>query len=312
MSNTAKKKLKRKRRLEKDRKRAGRTAIASTHLPLALPDRRGIEGAMASMFGGLSSQRGTPVERAQQIMYQAGEARDRGSRVALAHEALAISADCADAYLLLAEETDGLREKRHLLEEGVTAGERALGKRFFRDNAGHFWGLLETRPYMRTRAALAEVLWALGEREAALGHTRDLLRLDPNDNQGNRHMLVGRLIEMGLDDEAEDLLVRFEKDTSAFMAYPRALVGFRRTGDSEDARVSLRAALKENGHVPALLLGSKALPRRLPDFYGFGDEREAICYAAGGVRQWHGTPGALSWLSSVLAGSRAEPTVALQ
>lgn len=36
---------------------------------------------------------------------------------------------------------------------------------------GHFWGILETRFYMRARAGLAEALWELGERDAAiLGH----------------------------------------------------------------------------------------------------------------------------------------------
>jgi hypothetical protein len=41
--------------------------------------------------------------------------------------------------------------------------------------------------------------------------------------------------------------------------------------------------------VPAYLLCRKRLPRLLPDLVGFGDENEAIAYAAD----------ALDWLASV-------------
>ena len=34
----------------------------------------------------------------------------------------------------------------------------ALGPRGFKQYAGHFWGFLETRPYMRARAGLAGTL----------------------------------------------------------------------------------------------------------------------------------------------------------
>ncbi|HEV2642619.1 MAG TPA: hypothetical protein VGT98_07930, partial [Candidatus Elarobacter sp.] len=68
-----------------------------------------------------------------------------------------ISSDCADAYVLLAEETARTAgAARKLYEQGVAAGERALGPNYFRNEVGSFWGLLETRPYMRaTPGALA-------------------------------------------------------------------------------------------------------------------------------------------------------------
>ena len=45
------------------------------------------------------------------------------------------------------------------------------------------------------------------------------------------------------------------------------------------------------------LLGKKALPRQLPDRVGFGDEMEAISYAAELGPVWRYTPGALEWLA---------------
>lgn len=125
----------------------------------------------------------TPLKRAQDKMYEAWEARNRKTRVRLAREALARSPDCADAYVLLAEETARLpAEALKLYEEGMRAGERALGAEMLTEEAGHFWGILETRPYMRARAGVAECLWELGETEHAIIHYRELLRLNPNDN----------------------------------------------------------------------------------------------------------------------------------
>jgi tetratricopeptide (TPR) repeat protein len=131
---------------------------------------------------------------AQELMYEAFEAR--GPRcVALALQALVISPNCADAYVLLADETASSNEEaRALLEEGVAAGERALGPQPFEEDVGYFWGILETRPYMRARAALAETLWALDRREEAVEHHRELLRLNPNDNQGLRDRQAGWLL----------------------------------------------------------------------------------------------------------------------
>ncbi|MDP2168388.1 MAG: hypothetical protein Q8J64_08670 [Thermodesulfovibrionales bacterium] len=54
--------------------------------------------------------------------------------------------------MLLAQETSkSLDEEIDLYRQGVEAGEMALGKKAFKEGVGHFWGILETRPYMRAR-----------------------------------------------------------------------------------------------------------------------------------------------------------------
>jgi len=50
---------------------------------------------------------------------------------------------------------------------------------------------------MRARAALAQCLWSLGKHEEAIGHYRELLRLNPSDNQGMRYLLAASLLELG-------------------------------------------------------------------------------------------------------------------
>ena len=250
--------------------------------------------------GGIPALASTnPLDRAQELMYDAWEATG-SRRIKLARQALAISPDCADAYVLLAEEARSLPEAKRLYEQGVSAGERALGPQTFEEDAGHFWGIIETRPYMRARAGLASCLWQLGERQAAIDHYADMLRLNPGDNQGIRYVLANCLLRQGDDIALAKLLDQYKDDAMAEWLYTRALLAFRREGAGKKANAALKKALKENEFVPAYLLGKKRLPRQLPDYIGFGDENEAVSYAAGALAIWRETPGALDWLSSNL------------
>jgi tetratricopeptide (TPR) repeat protein len=252
--------------------------------------------------GGLpASVKRTPLDRAQELMYDAYEALG-SRRVELARQALQISEDCADAYVLLAEEAArSLEEARDLYEQGVKGGERALGSRGFEENAGHFWGVTETRPYMRARLGLAQCLWLLGGRQQAIEHAIDLLRLNPNDNQGVRYTLATWLLEEGQDEAFESLLKPYEGDIAAAWQYPRALWMFHREGASPNANAFLRTAIAGNRFVAAYLLGKKPLPRHVPEYVGLGDEAEAVSYAAEGIKAWQETAGALEWLTQQLS-----------
>ncbi len=257
----------------------------------------------------LAAPPATPLEEAQELVYQALETTG-ARRLALARRALALSPDCADAYVLLAEAARDPQEARALYEQGVRAGARAVGPEPCREDVGHFWGILETRPYMRARQGLAEVLWALGERRAAIGHVQDMLRLNPGDNQGLRYTLATWLLATGDDAALEGLLGRYPDEGSATWAYTRALAAFRRHGAGPPAGAALREALTINPFVPAYLLGLKPLPRRLPAYVGFGDEDEAVAYIAEAAEPWLASPEALAWLATVVARDAPPPAPA--
>jgi tetratricopeptide (TPR) repeat protein len=241
----------------------------------------------------------TPLEEAQELMYDAFDASGK-RRISLAKKALTISADCADAYVLLAEESArSLPESRDLYAAGVAAGERALGKEMFEEAAGHFWGVVETRPYMRARAGLAGCLWELGQHQEAIGHYEELLRLNPGDNQGIRYLLLTAYLTAGKDGEAERLLGEYEDDALAPWLYNRALLLYRQEKMSERAIDALQKAVQHNPHVPAYLLGRKRMPRHMPAYVGFGDENEAVHYVAEAGHLWQEMEGALDWLRHV-------------
>ena len=254
--------------------------------PISLPDGDGEdEGAL---------------RHAQELMYEAWEAGTARERVRLARQALATSDSCADAHVLLAEETAKNAVEAHdHYQRGVAAGEKALGPKAFEQYAGRFWGILETRPYMRARAGLAECLWELGERSTAIDHYRDMLRLNPHDNQGLRHVLASRLFATGDLDALEELLNVYDNDAFVDWAYAKVLLA-RRKGDQRAAGASLAIAWERNPHVPGLLIGTKSLPRRLPDHYAMGSREEAILYVLQNKENWSATPGALSWLAEAV------------
>ena len=239
-----------------------------------------------------------PRYRAEDLVYEAWEAAGE-RRVALAREALALWPDCADAYVLLAQAASSLEGARELLEQGVAAGERALGRRVFREEVGDFWLIFETRPYMRARAALAATLWRLGRRGEAVEHQRDLLRLNPRDNQGLRYRQANWLLALESYDELDQLFAAHADDGNApGFTYTRALAAFARRGAGTQARALLGEARELNPHIPAYLTGRKKLPRRRPPYTVFGEESEAVDYAAGGGELWASVPGALDWLES--------------
>jgi tetratricopeptide (TPR) repeat protein len=165
--------------------------------------------------------------------------------------------------------------------------------------AGHFWGVFETRPYMRARASLASCLWERGERGEAIAHYQEMLYLNPGDNQGLRYILQQCLFEEGLETELEQLLADYGDDASASWLYTRALFWFHKEGANKRALTRLKEALKFNPYVPDYLLGAKRLPRVLPEYMSFGDETEAAHYATEASHLWLQEKGAVDWLRQV-------------
>ncbi|KAK9443859.1 zinc finger domain-containing protein [Metarhizium brunneum] len=84
----------------------------------------------------------------------------------------------------------------------------------FEDNAGYFWGILETRPYMRARYELVDtMLLSYGTAggpmdvvQIALDHLLDMMRLCRGDNMGVRQLVPALYIRLGRDQDAYDFM----------------------------------------------------------------------------------------------------------
>jgi tetratricopeptide (TPR) repeat protein len=240
----------------------------------------------------------TALERAQDIMWDAFDTDGKRAKIAMAKKALAISADCADGYFVLAREAaKSGAERLELYRKAVAAGARGLGQRVFKENVGDFWGINETRPYMRALQGLAETLAEEGQGEECVAVYTEMLRLNPNDNQGVRYELLNRLLCYGKDKEAKSLIKAFKNDGAAWWSYGKALLAFRAKGDSAAAREALADAVLRNPFAPGYLSGLTPMPKRLPDYYSPGQETEAILLAQTAKAAWLATPGAIAWLA---------------
>jgi tetratricopeptide (TPR) repeat protein len=239
----------------------------------------------------------TALERAQELAYDAMDAEGR-LQVKRARQALAISADCADAWVILAEAASTPEMALERYQQAVAAGVRAIGPDRFESLAGEFWGNLDTRPYMRARLGLAQTLRALGHDEDAVSHLRELLRLNPNDNQGVRYVLVVALLELDQHEEAGTLLGEHEDDIQALWPYARALWRFRTEGDTARTRAALDEAVAANPHVMKYLLDPDSIPLSRPPHFALGSKEEAAYIGDELADAYEVTPGLKDWLRS--------------
>ena len=79
----------------------------------------------------------------------------------------------------------------------------------FTHHVGDFWGLLETRDYMRARFGLVVAITKIKTYDAvnsALDHLMDMLRLNHSDNMGLRDIIPPLLLRLGRDQQCYDFV----------------------------------------------------------------------------------------------------------
>jgi len=236
-------------------------------------------------------------ERAQQLVYEAFEHFPSKKAATLAKQALALDGGCIDAQLILAQLSGSPRDAYATkLEEIVSSAEASLGP-VLREEAGHFWGILETRPYMRACLELAFALWRSGREVQACERLARMLELNPNDNQGVRGTLVGWRLATGDVAGARRVLEQYGESDEAVLAWGRVLACWM-DDDLEAATGALALARESNPHAERYFNGSWDFPdpEDGPDFYSSGDESEAVVCTVALGPAWHRQPDARLWL----------------
>jgi hypothetical protein len=169
-------------------------------------------------------------EAAQDILYDAESEPNAKKRVQLAKQAIALYPDSPDAYRILATEASTLSDQLRYLKQGMEAGERDLGKKFFEENQGHFWGIVSSRPYIRVKHAYAETCWHQGNLNEAASELENIVQLNSMDNMGARYLLIGIYLELNRLEDAERLLRTYDEEASAAFAYSRIILEYKRNG----------------------------------------------------------------------------------
>jgi len=160
------------------------------------------------------------------------------------------------------------------------------GEEYFEENQGYFWGMLETRPFMMHLLEQSMLLWDAGQKDRAVSQLQYILKLNPNDNQGLRYVLMSRLLEIDRLDEARELFDFYDEDYSADWLFSKLLLSIKSNEDKDFIGKLYEEAVEENEFIVPFLVGKKKIPRELPTFYSPGDEDEAIIYVDLAQRAW--------------------------
>ena len=220
-----------------------------------------------------------PKWRAQNLAYDALETDDFAEALRLTSAALDLDPDCTDAQRLMVSLLPTDTENRlRLMREVVEKAERNLGDDFFRENKGHFWDV-STRPYMRARQHLAELLAEAGHLTEAIAAYERMLELNPDDNQGVRYPLLGLCLAAGRATDASRILSEYpdEETIMGSFAWARVLEQWL-LGNVDGAEAALVRARRVNPFAERYLSGARELPDEMPEYYRPGEDSEAqVC-----------------------------------
>lgn len=237
-----------------------------------------------------------PAEEALRVLEDAYDAPSAKAADAIAERALKIDPDCVPAMTIRAESAATVHLQVGALKRVVARAAELLGETYFQDARGRFWGVLETRPYMRARASLAARLVEVGQYREAMAHYAELLDLNEGDNQGLRYDLIVLYVAEGDYAAAKRLYRRYPDEGSPVWTYARAVAAYRELGDTQTSRGYRRTAIESNPYVVMIAADLIPLPPRT-GYYTIGSEEEAaeaievlrpILDPEGGMDVWFG------------------------
>lgn len=178
---------------------------------------------------------GSPVtdepETSDDYLELAYEARNKKEALKFAKKALALEPYNFDADALVIE----LKAKNET--ELVIGYAKAVQKAteymkkegyFEEEYIGDFWGVLETRPYMRLRGRFTEILIQCGKMGQACEECRELLRLCKNDNLGIRYQLMHIYAYFENEEAAIALYKHFKSHSETQMLLPLSILYYKK------------------------------------------------------------------------------------
>jgi tetratricopeptide (TPR) repeat protein len=241
----------------------------------------------------------SPEEQVQDFVYDAYEHTPAKVKKNI-EKALALDPNCIDAYEYLASIEKTIEKALEFLEKGITIGRKKFGGKYLKGNKGMFWGIHETRPFMRCLYHKAVVLVAAEKIAEGVAIMEEMLELNDHDNQGVRFQLLSALIIL---DETEkfkkyDKMFADDEDSTQ-MLYSRALFAFKTEGNSANARKMLIKAFTGNPFVVQMFFDRK-LKFSGVESYSVGSPEEAEVYLMYAAFAWCNTEGALEWVADTI------------
>ncbi len=216
-----------------------------------------------------------------------------------AQKALSIDPYCTDAEMLLIDLMDIMPEeakKRYeKLIEKTEAHLREEG--YFDENMGMFYGMIETRPYMRLLLEYLNLLIALGKYTLAVIQAKKMLQLSENDNMGARHRLMALYAFLEDADGAEALYKAYPEE-STVMLFPLVVLYYK-IDDYTKARRYLKILARKNPDLKKMMMNQLSdeyiekqmtpggyRPNAVGEIMHFMDNEEYLMFSSGAALLW--------------------------
>ena len=221
----------------------------------------------------------TPLDDAYEILEEAQNAKNEKEAIKLAKKAYEKSRECFDAILFQCDLEENGIKRMQLLDEGLEFEKNRLTKEkyFDKENIGHFYGIFETRPYIRGLVIKAEYLLEEGKLSQAKNICREVLRLNENDNMGARYLLMAIYATL---EEENDMLKLYKKypEEDLEMIFPLFALYYK-LGNDKKAKEYLNRVDKCNPNFVKFFNGTiKENKNVSPGYYSRGDSSEIFMY----------------------------------
>lgn len=184
-------------------------------------------------------------------------AKQKNSALRYAKKALQLDPDNLDAESMIAELS--ARNSFDLLNKlkcAVVRGDEIMKAKGYAEEhcIGEYWGMVETRPYMRLRMKYADTLKDNGMIRRAITEYEEMLRLSENDNLGVRYTLMHLYALMEDEQNALALHKRYDGYEETQMLFPLSILYFK-LGDLERASGYLKRLSAANKDTKKFIRG---------------------------------------------------------
>ena len=221
----------------------------------------------------------TILDDAYELLEKAENTKSKTQAIKYAKEAYDMCPNCFDAILFQCDlEENGIKRMK-LLDEGLEFEKNRLTKEkyFDKENIGHFYGIFETRPYIRGLVIKAEYLLQEGKLSQAKNICKEVLRLNENDNIGARYLLMALYATL---EEENDMLKLYKKypEEDLEMIFPLFALYYK-LGNDKKAREYLNRINKCNSNFVKFFNGTIKESKKVePGYYSRGDSSEIFMY----------------------------------
>lgn len=224
--------------------------------------------------------------QADDLLQEAYDAKTEKQAKEYAKQALKLNPKLVDAESFLIEfEKDPLKrlekyaELKEKAKDILQSGEEDY---FTPENVGIFWGLIETRPYMRVCHVYMHTLIELGRYTKAIEQGEEMLLLCESDNMGVRYLLFTLYALLEKFEEAEKLYKKYQESTLEALL-PLSIMYYRK-GDLNKAKKVILEMKEANEYIVPILtkmfhereINIDEIEEEQSDYYELGSKQEVF------------------------------------